>query len=55
METCCRSGNGSFMLCEYCLEVLCVFRCNLLLYPIRNRGLSEFEKGFLEFFIASVI
>ena len=44
METCCRCRNGTFVLCEDSLEILSVLRSHFLLYPIRDRSLSEGEE-----------
>ena len=55
VKTCCGSGNGTFVLCEDCLEILFILFCHLFLYPIWNRSLTESEEGLLEVFVASVI
>ena len=55
MQTCSWSRYGTFVLCEYGLEILGVFWCDIFLDPVRNRSLSESEKSLFEVFIASVI
>ena len=55
VESCSRSGDSSFVLGEYRLEILGVFSCHFLLYPVWDRGLSEAEQGLLEIFVAAVI
>ena len=48
-------GNGTFLGCEDCLEVLLVFFGDFLLHPFRDRRLSKTEEGLLEVLVRSVI
>ena len=48
------SGDGAFVGGEDCLEVFGVLRGDLLFDPDGDRGLSEGEKGLLEFLVRSV-
>ena len=50
-----RSGNGTFLGCEDCLEIFLVFRSDFFLDPVRNWSLAKPEESFLELFVASVV
>ena len=48
------SGYRTLVLCENGLVVLCILRLRSLLYPGRDRGLSEGEEGLFELLVRSV-
>ena len=55
VQTGCRCGNCTLVLCEDGLEVLCVLRCDIFLHPVWNRSLAVAEKGLLELLVTAVI
>ena len=50
-----RDRHGPFVLGEYGLVILVVFRSHLVLHPFRNRQFAECEKGILEIIVRTVV